>query len=598
MIILGINNAYHECAAALLVDGRLVAAAEQERFNRVRHGKKARVAGACEIPLDAINYCLQAAGLTTDQVNFIAYSFDPDLRYKKLQRDPLAVPGDFGSEEGECIFLQANMTAREKLQELMPQAHFEFMPHHLCHAASAYLAGPFEHAGILVADGVGENCATWLGEGKGALLNCRAETSDRHSLGFLWEKIAEFLGFDRYEGPGKLMGLAGTSGCTGRETGIDYLEIMHSFINLQPHGFEIDPHVLRYREPGFAGLSPLFGEPRNRPLADPDDPALAAALQKITEQIMLHLADELYRELNSGDEPVNDLCLAGGVALNCVAIGELARRSSWQRIWVQPACNDAGTAIGAALLAYGKKPDGAGTDSAGTDSAGTDRVGTDSAGVIFLGPQYDADSIRKALESRSLPFREPQHPAQEVAALLERGRIVALFDGKMEFGPRALGARSILVDPRRAGIREELNRKIKKREEFRPFAPSMTAQAAGRFFDSPFSNDPEASDPTNFMLAAVPVRDENAMQSIPAVIQHNPDTAESNGRIQVIDDGVPQVFARIIEHFGERTGCPVVLNTSFNVREPIVMSPDHALDTFSSSALDALLIGPYLVTRP
>ncbi len=581
-IILGINSAYHEPAACLLVDGRIVAMAEEERFNRFRHGKLAKVDNADELPEQAIAFCLAEAGVGWGDLTAIGYSLEPNgRRAANLHRQDAvgATPGDWGTEAGEQTFYQHNLAARDKLVERAPQADFHFLQHHLCHAASAYLVSPFDRAAVLVLDGIGEFDSTWLGLGDGEELTELETVGFPHSIGFVWEKMSEFLGFDAYSGPGKVMGYAAISDPEGELTGHDYLASMREVFRPDPKGtFFVDNDSFKFATQDFSGLERFFG-PRRETMVDRyEDASIASALQTVTSDVMVHLANRLYERINAGRKqtPVKDLCLSGGVALNCVSNYELSHRTPFERIWIQPAANDAGTAIGAAVLLHLQR-------------GGRDRPRMPHA---YLGPGYPDDACKAALEAAGLDFTAPDDLPGELAARIERGQIAAWFQGRQEVGPRALGNRSIVCDPSRFDTRTRINEKVKRRESFRPFAPSVLPEAMDRFFVTPADMIG-----TRYMLFALPLKQNRHKQMIPAVIQENGSTGVATSRIHLVDEEHNPRYHALISAFHKLTDLPLVLNTSFNIREPIVTTPEQAIATFGRSSMDALVLGPYLVSR-
>jgi carbamoyltransferase len=579
-IILGINSAYHEPAACLIVDGQIVAVAEEERFNRFRHGKLAKIDNADDLPEQAIAFCLAQAGVGWKDLTAIGYSLEPNGRLAKnrLRTDSAtAKPGGWGTEAGEQIFYEHNLAARDKLIQRAPQAEFHFLRHHLCHAASAYLVSPFDTAAVLVVDGIGEFDSTWLGMGQGEDLTELETVGYPHSIGFVWEKMSEFLGFDAYSGPGKLMGFAAISDPEGELTGHDYLTTMQEIFRIDDRGtFFVDDQVWRFASDDFSGLERFFGPRRHAMVDRYEDASIASALQTVTNDVLVHLANRLYERINAGrtQAPITDLCLAGGVALNCVANYELTHRTGFERIWIQPAANDAGTAIGAAALLH-------------LQSGGTERPRMKHA---YLGPGFDDIQIRSALDEAGLAYTSPDDPGSEVAKRIERGQIAAWFQGRQEIGPRALGNRSIVCDPSRFDARTRINSQVKVRESFRPFAPSVLPQALEQFFQTPAEMLGAA-----YMLFALPLKENRHKQMIPAVIQENGSTGIATSRIHVVDEVHNPQYAALIQAFNQITTLPVILNTSFNIKEPIVTTPEQAIKTFGRSSMDALVIGPYLV---
>jgi carbamoyltransferase len=576
--ILGINSAYHESAACLVHDGRIVAAAEEERFNRVRHAKRARIDNAHQLPWQAIEHCLQRAGISDGEVTHIGYSLDPerrrDLNNAYTERWNIR-PGDFGTREGEETFYCSNMDARRRLFERFPRAEFFFLEHHLCHAASAYTVSPLDEAAVLAVDGIGEFHSTWLGLGRGGRVEPICRVPYPHSLGFLWEKMSVLLGFDEYSGPGKMMGYGCITDPMGELSGDDHLAAMREIVRpLGDGSFFIDNNVMRFRTDDFSELERRFGPRRPAPVDRYEDASIAAALQKVTEEAVINLARGLHRLAREHGLPTDKLCIAGGVALNCVANDRFLRETPFRQLWIQPAANDAGTAIGAAAFIQ-------------CDVLGGERPRMDHP---YWGPSFDEQEVREAIDRAGLQPVLPDDIAREVARRLDRGQIVAWFQGAQELGPRALGHRSILADPTRFDTRQRINSQVKKRESFRPFAPSVMAEEVPQLFDLP-----EGSHPADYMLLASPLKDDKLSQVIPAVVQENGSTHRSTSRLHRVQPDVEPLYHRLIDEFRQLSGVGVVLNTSFNIREPIVTTPDQAIRTFQRSGMDALALGPYLI---
>jgi carbamoyltransferase len=580
--ILGINSAYHEPSACLLIDGCIVAMVEEERFNRVRYGKRSRVDNSDDLPEASMAWCLAAGGIGWTDLTAIGYSLDPDARLAAQRHlaDAGRMPaGGWGTEDGERTFHRHNLAVRDKLLARAPQAEFRFLPHHLCHAASAFHVSPFEEAAVLVVDGIGESASTWLGVGSGKDLKALDVASYPDSLGFVWEKFSEFLGFDAYAGPGKVMGYGCITDPIGEMTGRDHRSAMAEILHPVPGGlFRVDNDAFRFRTPDFSGLERRFGPRRTDVVDRYEDASVAAALQEATNDILVHLSRRLYDLVNAGrTRPITDLCLAGGVALNCVANYELAARAPFRRIWVQPAANDAGTALGAAVLLH-------------LEAGGSTRPVQEHA---YLGPGYDPDAMKAELDAAGLAATRPDSIAAEVARRIERGQIVGWFQGRMEVGPRALGNRSIVCDPSRFDTRNRLNTRVKYRESFRPFAPSVLPEGVARFFETPAEMLATA-----YMLFALPVKDRRLAQVIPAVVQENGSTGKSTSRIHEVQPAHNPLYAQLISEFRGLTGLPLVLNTSFNIGEPILNTPKEAVATFLKSSMDAMAMGPYLVAHP
>jgi carbamoyltransferase len=565
MKVLGINSVFHEASAALVCDGTVISAAEEERFNRRKHGTEARVDTADELPVSAISYCLREAGIDPKDLDAVAYSFDPKLRARTVRLDPFAVPGDWGSEEGERIFMASLGAVPGAVSDLLGVPlgkKFCWVPHHLAHAASAYYPSPFEEAAILVVDGIGESATTLFGYGIGAGIETAGILSFPNSLGFLWEKFSRLLGFSEYDAC-KVMGLAGYGGP------LVYRSALARIARCANGGFTIDDQVTQFRCPSLQGLHSHFNASSSDSRFGED---LAAALQELTTAVIRGLAESLYAK-----RPTEAICLAGGVALNCVANWDLKESGPYREVFIPCAAHDGGTAVGAALytdyqlmndVACGEKP-------------------TTSHHSPYLGPSYEDQDIKSVLARRRLPSRRVAAPEKEAAHLLAEGKIVAWFQGRMELGPRALGNRSLLADPRDPHVRDKLNRKIKHREAFRPFAPSAAADRAAEWFDLG-----RQSQSYQYMLFACPVRDQ-AHSQLPAIVH-----VDGTSRLQLVSEALNPLFHALLVAFGEIAGPPILLNTSFNDSEPIVCSPADAVNTFESTGIDVLVLGNHLVERP
>jgi carbamoyltransferase len=585
--ILGVNSAYHESAACLIHDGQIVAAVEEERFSRVKHAKPARVDNAHELPWQAIDACLKMAGLGYEHVDHIGYSLDPEARLKlnlDLCDSKSAVDGDFGSASGEEAFYRSNLEAGRLLSERMPSADLHYLEHHVCHAASAFTVSPLAGPAVIIAvDGIGELASTWIGIGIDDRIEPLHRIAYPHSLGFLWEKFSELLGFDRYGGPGKVMGYGCLTDPIGELSGRDYMLPMREIVQLRPGAdFFVDNEVMCFRSGDFGPLEARFGPRRPAPVDRYEDASIAAALQVMTEEVLLHVVQGAYelasahlaaRGQSLGEAPA--LCLAGGVALNCVANDLILRKTPFGKLWIQPAANDAGTALGAAAYLY------------------ADRLGLGPRPKMphaFWGPEYDTRDIEVALDRAGIAREAPSDITRAVAKRIANGEIVAWYQGRLEFGPRALGHRSILADPTRFDTRNRINTQVKLRESFRPFAPSVMAEEVSRFFDLP-----KGALPADVMLLAPPLRDEKLAQVIPAVVQENGSLHRSTSRLHRVDETCDPLYHGVLRALHEHTGVGAVLNTSFNIREPIVNTPEQALATFRRSKMSALAIGPYLV---
>jgi carbamoyltransferase len=561
--ILGINSAYHEPSACLVHNGKLVAAAEEERFNRVRHGKPADLKNPHSLPEQSIRYCLAEAGIESSAITHAGYSFAPELRLAgNITVDAATTPEGAGTVEGEERFYRLLRQVPQRLSLLLGQDvrdRFRWIEHHLCHAASAFFVSPFEDAAVLSVDGIGEAATAWLGRGQANRLHQLAEFRYPNSLGLLWTKLSRFLGFGNY-GQWKAMALA-AYGDSDR-----FYPAFRTLVEYDDSGnFEVDGRTLQFRVENCAALERLFG-PRRGKEEELDDRFrdIAAALQRVTNEALLTVVRRLRAETGS-----KNLCLAGGVALNCVANRLLLEEGGFEDLFVQPAANDAGTALGACCYLWNQV-------------LGGERVET--MAHSYLGPSFarDAECLLSQVNPEAVA-KASNLPAQ-VARLIAHGSTVALFQGRMEFGPRALGNRSILADPRRADMVQLLNDKVKHREWFRPFAASVLAERACEWFAIGRRTMAD-----RFMVLAYPVRPEK-LGVIPAVTH-----VDGTTRLQTVDRENNPVFHQTIEEFARITGVPLVLNTSLNESEPIVCSPVDALRTCLQSGVDYLAIEGHIV---
>ncbi|MEK7509299.1 MAG: carbamoyltransferase C-terminal domain-containing protein [Patescibacteria group bacterium] len=566
--VLGLNFAYHELSACLLKDGKLVAAVEEERFSRIKRGKKALVDNPNTLPKAAIAFCLETAGIALKDVEYIGLSFFPDDRLKNIGCDQYFIEGDWGSEKGERLFNEKIKRIPKMLSDLAGTemtTRVMWIPHHICHASSAFFVSPFRKAAVLSIDGIGEFSSTWLGWGDGTALHALKEISYPNSVGFLWEKISQYLGFTEYDSS-KVMGLA-AYGDAAR-----FYPQFQKIVTLLPDGeFALKADVLRFRVRDFSELEKLFGVSRIESSADvrKDQEDIAAALQKITDDVIMHIVQHLKKVTK-----MNHLCLAGGVALNCVSNARIMQSGLFKKIFVQPAANDAGTALGAAHHIW------------------NDLLGHPRTYVLkhsYWGPSYTNADIQKALKQANIQnIHCVKNIHEAVARQLADGNIVGWFQGRVEWGPRALGNRSLLADPRRADMKMILNERIKKRESFRPFAPSILAEHASQWFSVPRKC---TSRSTECMIINFDVK--KSKRVIVPAITH----ADGTARVQLVNKKTNPRYHKLISAFYKRTGVPLVLNTSFNDNEPIVNSPEDAIKTFLRTKMDALAIGNYLVTK-
>jgi carbamoyltransferase len=554
--ILGINSVYHESAAALLVDGVLVAAAEEERFNRVKHGKSAEFDNPHQFPERAIRFCLHYAGLTTDDIDHMAYSFNPQLRrtqYRAELWDP-RLEETFRLRLGQVRGVAEELLGRSLRKTL------HFVPHHIAHAASAFFPSGFDRAAILTIDGIGELAASSLAKAVGTRIEA-VETFDYpHSIGFLWELISTHLGFSQYDAS-KVMGLAayGDPEVFRRE--------FQSVLRIGKEDYAVSPGFFGFDSNNFAKLDALFGPPRFMDSEIlPRHADIAAALQERTDAAVIALVRRLKRKV-----PFDKICLAGGVALNCIT-NELIRQSGdFSDVFIPSAPHDAGTAIGAALVVHCAK------------QKSRPERGTYTP---YLGPAFSRREILAAIKSAGLMPRRSKYPARDAADMIANGKVVAWFQGRMEFGPRALGNRSLLADPRRPDMRNILNQRVKHREDFRPFAPSVMAERADEWFELGGAH----STSHEFMLFACGVKPERR-DRIPAVVHK-----DGSARVQLVRHESNPDFHELISCFFAQTGVPLVINTSFNDSEPIVCTPSDAIVTFRKSGIDTLFMGDVYLT--
>jgi carbamoyltransferase len=592
--VLGISGYYHDSAAALVVDGEIVAAAQEERFTRKKHD--------AAFPLNAINYCLEEGFVDAAELDAVVFYDNPLATFDRVVQNARAV-----APLGRELFVKAaasllgekvwvNEHVQRALGTLGRAGHVLFAEHHMAHAASAFYPSPFDSAAVLTIDGVGEWATTSLGAGRGAALELFAEIDYPHSLGLLYSAFTSFCGFKVNSGEYKLMGLAPY----GRPKYADLIR-KHLIDIRQDGSYRLDMNYFGYLDQmtmtgeRFAAL--FDGAPRT-----PESPItrremdLAASVQQITEEIVLKTARHLRRV--TGEK---NIVLAGGVALNCVANGKLAASGIFDGIWIQPAAGDAGGALGAALLAHHLY---FGAPRERVAGAGDAQKGS------YLGPRYSSEEVMAFLDRKGYPYQrvvDRDARLELVARALADGKIVGWLSGRMEFGPRSLGARSILGDPRNPATQATMNLKIKYRESFRPFAPAVLRERCGEYFeydgDSPYMLLvapvlEERRQPMN--MAAFDAGDDDMMSvinqprsDIPAVTH-----VDYSARIQTVERDKHPEFHALIEAFERITGYPVLVNTSFNVRgEPIVCSPQDAYRCFMRTEMDMLVLEDVVLLR-
>jgi len=593
VVILGLSAYYHDSAAALLRDGEIVAAAQEERFSRRKHDAR--------FPVNALNYCLAEAGITLAEVDKVAFYDKPFLKFERLLETYLSfAPRGFKSFRmaiplwlREKLFQKDLLT--KELKKIAPEVNWLdrllFSEHHLSHAASAFFPSPFDEALVLTMDGVGEWATTSAAIGRGNSLEIFKEIHFPHSLGLLYSAFTYYLGFKVNSGEYKVMGLAPYGEPKYAQTILDHL------IDLKPDGsYRLDQSCFDYCT-GLTMTNARFAALFGAPPRQPDDPLtqremdLAASVQAVTEEAVLRMTRALREETG-----IENLCLAGGVALNCVANGKVLRDGAFKHVWVQPAAGDAGGALGAALAVHHLT-----LDQPRASSNGADRM----CGA-YLGPVYAQADIEARLAAAGARFRVlgDEELIETAASLLASENVVGWFQGRMEFGPRALGGRSILGDPRSPKMQSVLNLKIKYRESFRPFAPSVLREHVAEWFeldqDSPYMLmvadvaksrriGATAEEAGLFGIEKLKV----PRSAIPAVTH-----VDYSARIQTVHAETNPRYHALISAFHRKTGCPVLINTSFNVRgEPIVCTPEDAWRCLMGTEMDALVIGNCILLK-
>jgi len=558
--ILGISCFYHDAAAALLRDGQLVAAAHEERFTRKRHDP--------DLPEHAIDYCLEAAGLEIGDVDYLVFYDKPFVKFERILLTYLATfPRSLPSfTKAMPVWLREKLWVPQQLhKKLGYDGEVLFAEHHQSHAASAFLPSPFEEAAILTLDGVGEWATATQGVGRGNAFEILREIRFPHSLGLLYSAFTYYLGFKVNSAEYKVMGAAPY----GRPKYYDL--ILKELVDLREDGsFKIDMKYFAY-DYGLtmtnARFASLFGHPVRKSESKMEEFHwdMAASVQKVTEEVVLRMARDIHAKTG-----MKNLCMAGGVALNCVANGRVIREGPFENLWVQPAAGDAGGALGAALFAH-------------NSVLGNPR--TFRMDHAFWGPEFSEAEIQRFLDERKLPHRKLSRDEmiRETARHLdEKQAVVGWFQGRLEWGPRSLGARSILADARNEANWKRVNLKIKFRESFRPFAPAVLEEKCWEWFDL----DRESP----YMLLVCQVRPD---RKIPAVTH-----VDGSARVQTVRRDQQAEFYDLIAEFDRRTGCPVIINTSFNVRgEPIVCTPEDAYLCFMRTHMDLLVLGNFVLEK-
>lgn len=586
MNILGISAFYHDSAACLVSDGKIIAAAQQERFSRVKHDYR--------FPHDAIAYCLKVAELKASDIDYVAFYDKPFIKFERLLETYLSfAPRGLASfVMAMPLWLKQKLHIPDLIRKSMGyEGRIVFPEHHESHAASAFFPSPYTRAAFLTMDGVGEWTTTSFGVGQDNRVQIEYELKFPHSLGLLYSAFTYFTGFKVNSGEYKVMGLAPY----GTPKYVDV--ILKELIDIKEDGsFKLNmehftyPYGLTMTGSSF---EKLFDGPARKPESKltQREMDLAKSVQVVTEEVMMRTARHIHKL--TGEKY---LCLAGGVALNCVGNGRILREAPFQDIWIQPAAGDAGGALGAALFVWFQLLG----NQRSSDDCSDQQMGS------YLGPEYGEVQIREFLDSHGYPYQylADGKLSETIADLISREKVIGWFQGRMEFGPRALGARSIIGDARSPKMQSQMNLKIKYRESFRPFAPSVLMEQVDKFF--------ELDRPSPYMLLVADVEkkirqkmsDEqerlwgidklNVVRSeIPAVTH-----VDYSARIQTVHKHTNPLYHEMIEAFYKKTGCPVIVNTSFNVRgEPIVMSPENAYLCFMRTEMDYLVMGPFLLDK-
>jgi carbamoyltransferase len=582
MIILGLNAYHADASAAIVADGRLIAAAEEERFRRIKHW-----AG---FPTEAIRYCLSEAGISIHDVDHVAVSRDPKAHFWKKVTFALG-------HRPKWSYLADRMRNRARVRDVEGdlrealgvkgdaiKAKIHHVEHHRAHMASGFFVSPYDRAAVASVDALGDYTSTMWGIGEGGRMEVEGKILFPHSLGFLYTAATQYLGFPKYGDEYKVMGLA----AYGEP---EYLEAFRKIIRLKKDGtFELDLRYFRYHTEGIS-MTWDGGEPAIRPIYSdqwecllgparkPDEEItkrhenIASSLQVIFEEVYFSILNKLYERTR-----LRTLCLSGGCAMNSVANGKVSDRTPFEEVYIPPAPGDAGTAIGAAYDVYHRV---------------LDRPRSFVMDHASWGPQFYQAELREALGVRReeikrqgclmVEIQDEDELCRRTAQAIADGKIVGWFQGRMEWGPRALGNRSILADPRRADMKDVLNSRIKRREPFRPFAPSILVEATGDYF--------EKSSPDPFMLKVYPIKKDK--QSVIPAVTH----VDGTGRLQTVDRAANPRYWKLIKTFENLTGVPIVLNTSFNENEPIVCRPGEAVDCFLRTKMDVLVMGNFFVEK-
>ncbi len=594
MNILGISALYHDSAAALVVDGQITAAAQEERFTRKKHD--------FDFPHNAISYCLREAGLEQSDVDYVVFYDKPILKFNRLLETYItyAPLGIRSFLKAMPLWLKQKLHMRREIKKALPNAtnaKFLFTDHHEAHAAAAFLPSPFEEAAILTLDGVGEWATSTIGIGKGNRIELQKELRFPHSLGLLYSAFTYYCGFKVNSGEYKLMGLAPYGSPKFKDL------IQDNLIDLKADGsFRMDMQYFNYCE-GLTMTNKKFDNLMGRVHRSPETSIdqffmdIAASIQAVTEEIVLRMAKNIRESTG-----MKNLCLAGGVVLNCVANGKLLREKIFDNIWIQPGAGDAGSALGTTLFVWHQL----------LNNSRTVQPEGDSQAGSLLGPKFTTETAQELLNSRNAEYQlieDEQKLLERVVKLISQGKVVGWFQGRMEFGPRALGCRSIIGDPRNMEMQSKINLKIKFRESFRPFAPVVLHDHANEYFDIDIESP--------YMLLVAPLQNKHRLKltaeeqkimtsaedlqervkiprsDIPAITH-----LDYSARVQTIDPIRHGRFHRLMETWNKETGCPVLVNTSFNIRgEPIVCTPEDAYRCFMLTDMDVFVVEDLLLLK-
>ncbi len=564
MYILGISCYYHDAAAAIIKDGIVIAAAEEERFTRKKHDTR--------FPINAINYCLNEAKITADKISYIGFYEKPMIKFERLmsqhfQMFPRSFPVFVKSVPSWLTEkLRVPTTIRKKLNY---NGEILFVEHHMSHAASAYLVSPFKKSAIMTIDGVGEWATTTLGFGEGNKIRLMKEIHFPHSLGLLYSTVTAYLGFKVNNDEYKVMGLS----AYGNPTYYDKFKKIIKVVDDGSYKLDMSYFVYHYKTsmPSNRFIEEFGPARKNETSIDQRHKDIAASLQKITEEVIIKMANNLYKITKC-----ENLCMAGGVALNSVANGKILKNTSFSNIYIQPAASDAGNSLGVAFYIY-------------NTILGKERVFVqDSA---YFGPSFSNAEILDYLIKNKIEFtdlKNDENVAKKASELINNNKVVGWFQGRMEWGPRALGSRSILSNPCNPEMKNILNAKVKHREMFRPFAPAILEEDAKKYFDC----DYPIPLPTDFMLMVYPIK-KGKQNLLPSVVH-----VDGSGRLQTVRKSQNPRYYNVIKEFEKLSGVPIIINTSFNIRgEPIVCTPHDAYKCMMGTGIDCLIMENFLIFR-